>query len=104
MTDQLAALKDSATGAPSLRARVFRAGSWSLIGHFLNLTMRLAGTLVLTRLFAPQLFGVLAVASAVQVAIGLLTDIGLRQALIRSPNGHDRRFLDTAWTVQILRG
>jgi O-antigen/teichoic acid export membrane protein len=88
----------------SLRARVFRAGSWSLFGHFLTLVLRLGGTLILTRLFTPQLFGILAVSAAVQVAVGLLTDIGLRPAIIQSRNGHDRAFLDTAWTLQIVRG
>ena len=36
--------------------------------------------------------------------IALTGDIGLRQAVIRSHNIQDPRFLNTAWTVQILRG
>jgi O-antigen/teichoic acid export membrane protein len=34
----------------------------------------------------------------------LTGDIGLRQAVVRSKNIHDPLFLNTAWTVQILRG
>jgi O-antigen/teichoic acid export membrane protein len=61
-------------------------------------------TIVLTRIFAPDVFGVLAVLITIAVVITLLTDVGLRQAVIRSPNGADQDFLNTAWTLQILRG
>jgi hypothetical protein len=85
----------------SLRSRVFRAGSWALLGHFLSLALRLAGSLILTRIFAPGVFGILAVVFAVQVLISLLTDIGIRQAVIQSRNGGDPSVLNTAWTLQI---
>jgi O-antigen/teichoic acid export membrane protein len=44
------------------------------------------------------------IATTVTVVIGLLSDIGLRQNIIQSPRGNDPSFLNTAWTVQILRG
>jgi O-antigen/teichoic acid export membrane protein len=46
----------------------------------------------------------MAVATVVQVVIGLVGDIGLRQAIIQSKNGGNQTFLNTAWTVQVLRG
>jgi O-antigen/teichoic acid export membrane protein len=36
--------------------------------------------------------------------MALLTDIGLRQAVIQSPSGDDPIFLHTAFTLQIMRG
>jgi O-antigen/teichoic acid export membrane protein len=50
------------------------------------------------------MFGVMAIATMVAVILGMLSDIGLRQNIVRSPRGDDPAFLDTAWTVQVLRG
>ncbi len=88
----------------SFRSRVVGAGSWTLLGHSLALVVRLIGTLVLSRIFYPEVFGILAVIAAVQIIITLLTDIGLRQAVVQSRNGSNRVFLNTAWTVQAIRG
>ena len=51
--------------------------------------LRMVGSLILTRIFAPETFGILAIIGAVTSVIGMLTDIGLRQAIIQSPNGGD---------------
>ncbi|MHB8885741.1 MAG: oligosaccharide flippase family protein [Methylovirgula sp.] len=100
-TDTFKPLSD---GVPSLKLRVFRAGSWVLFGHIAAQIIRLASNLVMTRLLAPNVFGIMAVASVVHVVISLLADIGLRQAVIQSPNGANRAFLNTAWTLQVLQG
>ncbi|QAU38489.1 hypothetical protein XH86_13010 [Bradyrhizobium guangdongense] len=89
---------------PSFKARVLGAGSWTLLGHFLSLVLRFVGTLVLSRLFYPEIFGLLSIIAAVQMIITLLTDIGLRQAVVQSKYGDESSFLNTAWTVQVLRG
>ncbi len=88
----------------SFKSRVVGAASWTLFGHFLALVLRLIGTLALSRIFYPEVFGILAVISAVQIIITLLTDIGLRQAVVQSRNGANQEFLNTAWTIQVLRG
>jgi O-antigen/teichoic acid export membrane protein len=69
-----------------------------------SLALRLAGTIVLSRLLSPEVFGILVVVTAVQVVITLLTDIGLRPALVQSPSGDKEEFQDTAWTLQVMRG
>jgi O-antigen/teichoic acid export membrane protein len=88
----------------SLRVRAFRAGAWLVIAHGGGQLVRLAGNLIMTRLLAPELFGIIAVASAIQIITALLSDIGLSQAVIQSPRGDDKHFLNTAWTLQFLRG
>ena len=88
----------------SLRQRAFHAGGWTLIGHFASLMLRMVGSLILTRIFTPETFGILAIVGAVTSVIGMLTDIGLRQAIIQSSRGSDPRFLNTAWTLQVGRG
>jgi O-antigen/teichoic acid export membrane protein len=89
---------------PSLKARVFRAGSWTLFGYGAALVLRLFGNLVMARLLAPEAFGIMAMATTINVLVGLFSDVGLRQAIIQSKNGQNEEFLNTAWTVQILRG
>jgi O-antigen/teichoic acid export membrane protein len=88
----------------SLKARVIRAGTWTLAGYGTALVLRLLGNLVISRLLAPEVFGIMAVCNAIHIIIVLVGDIGLQPAVIRSPRGHDPTFLNTAWTVQILRG
>ena len=89
---------------PQLKHRVFRAGSWTLVGHFLSLSLRFVSSLILTRIFSPDTFGLLAIITAISTVVGLLTDIGLRPAIVQSRNGATPIFLNTAWSVHILRG
>lgn len=88
----------------SLRARVLRAVGWSMAAHVSGYGLRFVASLAMTRLLAPEMFGVMAVATVVQVVTAMLCDVGLRQAVIQSPRGDNRDFLDTAWTMQIIRG
>lgn len=88
----------------SLRARVLQAGSLNLAAHFFGQVLRLVSNLVMARLLVPEVFGVMALATVVQVIISMLSDIGLRQAVIHSPRGDTPQMLNTAWTLQIVRG
>src|SRR4051812_43585507 len=88
----------------TLKSRTIRAGSVTVIGHFGSLVLRLLSSLILTRLLSPDLFGVLAVVTAIQVVLALLTDVGIRQAVIQSAAAERTTFRDTAWTLQIIRG
>ena len=89
---------------PTLRQRVFRAGGWSFAGYGLSQAIRLGGNLLMTRLLAPEMFGVIAIATMVTVILGMLSDLGLQQNIVQSRRGDDPIFLDTAWVVQIVRG
>ncbi|ALI03453.1 hypothetical protein AO353_21185 [Pseudomonas fluorescens] len=64
----------------------------------------MGGNLVMARLLMPEMFGMMVIATTVSVVLHLLSDVGLRQNIIQSPRGDDPVFLNTAWTVQILRG
>jgi O-antigen/teichoic acid export membrane protein len=97
-------LPDTVVPAPrGLRQRAFSAGRWSLFGMAASQGIRLATTLVMTRLLVPSMFGVMAIVVMVYVIAGLLTDLGIRQNIVQR-HGSEPAFLDTAWTVQILRG
>ncbi|GLR36095.1 lipopolysaccharide biosynthesis protein [Pseudomonas plecoglossicida] len=80
------------------------AGAWNLVSLLASQGMRLGGNLIMARLLLPEMFGVMVIATTVSVLLHLLSDVGLRQNIIQSPRGDDPLFLNTAWTVQILRG
>ncbi|MBI5263396.1 MAG: oligosaccharide flippase family protein [Bradyrhizobium sp.] len=65
---------------------------------------RFALNLMLTRLLAPDLFGLMAIANVAMIGIAMISDVGLGPNIIRSPRGRNSDFLNTAWTIQVLRG
>jgi O-antigen/teichoic acid export membrane protein len=90
--------------ADSLKARATRAAMFVLGERFSQQLLRLASNLVLTRLLAPDMFGVMAVANTLVVGAQMLTDAGLQAKLIQSEYADDERFINTVWTISILRG
>ncbi|CAM4062032.1 Polysaccharide biosynthesis protein [Pseudomonas reidholzensis] len=88
----------------SLRSRAIWAGAWNIVSLLASQAMRLGGNLIMARLLMPEMFGVMIIATTVSVLLHLLSDVGLRQNIIQSQRGDDPLFLNTAWTVQIVRG
>lgn len=88
----------------SLKLRVFNAGSWTLFGYVLTYAIRLGSSLVLTRLLVPEMFGVMAIAMMVITGLVMFSDLGLTQNIVQSERGGDPDYLNTAWTIQIVRG
>ena len=88
----------------SLRRRALSASAWNLGALVTSQAIRLGGNLVMARLLMPEMFGIMVIATTVAMVLALLSDIGLRQNIIQSKRGEDPIFLNTAWTVQILRG
>ena len=88
----------------SLASRFLRASGWILGEHGLGQILRFIGNLVLTRLLAPEMFGVMAVAHVVISGMTMFSDVGLDLNIIRSKRGNESRFLNTVWTIQVIRG
>jgi O-antigen/teichoic acid export membrane protein len=66
--------------------------------------IRLGSNLILTRMLFPEAFGLAALVSIVLQGLELLSDVGLAQAVIQNRRGDDTTFLNTAWSLQIIRG
>ena len=88
----------------SLRARVIRGSAWSIIYAGLNQALRLGSNLVLTRLLAPEIYGLMALVSAVSQGLRMFSDIGIGPSIVQSGRGDEPAFVNTAWTLQVLRG
>jgi len=94
----------SAQLRPELVQRVVRAGGWTMLGYGTNQLLRLAGNLVLTRLLFPEAFGLMAIVQAVMVGVAMLSDVGIEQSIIHSKRGNEPAFVNTAWTIKVVRG
>lgn len=66
--------------------------------------LRLASNLLLTRFLLPEAFGLMAVISTLLMMLNLLSDIGSGTVIVQSRRGADYDFLNTAWTLQVIRG
>jgi O-antigen/teichoic acid export membrane protein len=92
------------TNPSSLRHRVLKAGLWSTAGFGLSLFIRFGTNLLMSRLLVPDMFGVMAIATTIMIGLSMFSDVGLRQSVVQSPRGDEPSFLNTAWTIQVLRG
>jgi O-antigen/teichoic acid export membrane protein len=84
--------------------RVILAGAWVIASHTGSQILRLVSNLVMTRLLIPDLFGLMALANTILVGLMLFSDLGLDQCIVQSRRGDKTGYLNTVWTVQILRG
>jgi O-antigen/teichoic acid export membrane protein len=87
-----------------LKRRVINAGAWTFAGYGLSLVIRLGSNLLLTRLLAPEMFGVMSIAMITVIGLTMFSDLGLTQSVVRSQRGDQPLFVNTVWAVQILRG
>lgn len=88
----------------SLRSRVMRSSALTMAGFGFSQGLRLVSNLLLTRLLFPEAFGLMALIMVFMVGLAMFSDVGIGPAIARSTRGDDPLFLDTIWTVQILRG
>ena len=98
------ALPTSPAVREGLKQRLFRAARWTLAGYASTQVLRLASNLILARLLAPEMFGVMAVGHVVIMGLRMFSDVGLGAGTIQSRRGDDPIYLNVVWIVQIARG
>jgi O-antigen/teichoic acid export membrane protein len=90
-------------GRGSLTSRVLTSSLWMLGGNLGMKALRLGVNLILVRLLVPEDFGLMALIFTLHAGFDMLTDIGIKPAVVRSEAGDDPRFLRTAWTLQAVK-
>jgi O-antigen/teichoic acid export membrane protein len=88
----------------NLKKKILNASAWTLGSYGVENILRLASSLILSRLLFPEAFGLVSASSSIIVAIGLFSDLGIRAVIIQSPRGDRDDFLRSAWVFQLLRG
>jgi O-antigen/teichoic acid export membrane protein len=93
-----------ADSTSSFTARAVHGTVWIVLAYTAGQAVRLVSNILLSRLLVPQYFGLMALLSTILMGMSLFSDFGLAPSVIRSKNGDDPAFLNTVWTVQVLRG
>lgn len=75
-----------------------------MMGYGGSQAIRLASNLILTRLLFPEIFGLMALVQVILQGLKMMSDIGISTSVIRDQRGDEADFLNTAWTLQIIRG
>jgi lipopolysaccharide exporter len=87
----------------SLKFDVVRGSVWLGIGSGAVQVFRLLHNMILTRVLAPEIFGVMSIVLAVNAVILAFTEIGIKHAIIQNLRGDKATFLNVAWWISLLR-
>jgi lipopolysaccharide exporter len=87
----------------SLKAKVFRGGIWLGTGAFTQQLVKFGRNLLLTRLLAPEAFGLMALAMSASTILHSMTDIGVKEAIIQHPRGSEHNYAVAAWWLAFGR-
>lgn len=78
-------------------------GSQLLIAsHVTQMALRVGSSLIVTRLLAPEAYGVIGIITSISFILNMVSDMGLRAYVIRHENGGDEA-MQTVWTVRLIR-
>lgn len=88
----------------SLKKRIFRGTLWTLGGHMVSQGLRFGSNLILTRLLYPEAFGLMALVYTFISGLEMFSDTGVNASIVQNKRGDDPAFLNTGWTVQVIRG
>jgi O-antigen/teichoic acid export membrane protein len=102
--ESISYIRESEAKKPSLKQRAIQGSLWTLLGYGSNQVLRLAGNLVLTRLLFPEAFGLMALVQTFLTGLQMFSDLGIFPSIVHSKRGDDPAFLNTAWTLQVVRG
>jgi O-antigen/teichoic acid export membrane protein len=94
----------SLMGGAGIGARLIRSSGWISLSFGVSQVFRLASNLILTRLLFPEAFGLMALITVFLVGLIMLSDIGVSPSIQQSARGDDPDFVNTAWTIQVIRG
>jgi O-antigen/teichoic acid export membrane protein len=88
----------------SARALFFRGSAWALFDFGSSQLLRLASNIALWRLLSAQAFGLMTLVTAVMVGLAMFSDVGIGPSIVQHERGEDPDYLNTAWTIQVMRG
>jgi O-antigen/teichoic acid export membrane protein len=90
--------------ARSLKSRAVRGSAWTLLAFGAGQAIRIVSGPLLAYLLTPEDFGTIALVTVFVTAVYAFADVGIEQAVIQNPRGDEAVFLNTAWTLHVIRG
>ncbi|MBB97896.1 MAG: polysaccharide biosynthesis protein [Rhodobacteraceae bacterium] len=92
------------TSNTGLRRKAWRSSALTVLQSQGENLFRLVSNLVLTRLLVPEAFGLMAIVQVFIAGLIMFSDLGIRGSIVQNRRGDEPDFLNTAWTMQIIRG
>jgi O-antigen/teichoic acid export membrane protein len=94
----------AARGEVSLRTKAIRGSAWTFVALGAEKGIKFASSVALRWFLVPEVFGIMSLVNNVQRGLAMFSDFGIQPAVVQSPRGDERRLLDTAWSLQVVRG
>lgn len=88
----------------SLKKLALKGSYWTFGGFAVAQCIRLVSNIIMAKLLFPEAFGLMALIMVFMQGISLFSDIGITPSIIQNKRGNDLAFLNTAWTIQVIRG
>jgi lipopolysaccharide exporter len=95
--------KDVSYSSESLYSRTIKGGLWVFSLRIADRIFQLLRTIILARILSPNDFGLFGIALLVLSILQNFTESGFQHALIQK-RGETKSYLDTAWTIGLIRG
>jgi len=92
------------SGKRSMKDALARGSLWSAVGYAGSQAIRLGGHLILWRLLYPKAFGIMAIVNVFMQGLQMFSDVGIGPSIIQHKRGEEPSYLNTAWTIQAIRG
>ena len=86
----------------AFRAQISKSSKLLTLRFASNIGLRLISTVVLSRLLAPDVYGIFAVVLVYMYVLEMLSDLGLRTLILTREGEVSKEFLRTCWTISIL--
>jgi len=86
------------------RSRAIKGSFWTLFGYGSAQVIRLGSNLILAHLLFPAAFGVMALVTVFMTGLQMFSEVGIGPSIIQNRRGDEPDFLNTAWTIQVMRG
>lgn len=87
-----------------IKARAARSSGWAMAEIVGKKLLRFASSMILTRLLFPEAFGLMAVVQVFITGLEMFSDVGTRTSIVQNKRGDEPDFLNTVWTIQVVRG
>jgi PST family polysaccharide transporter len=71
--------------------------------NLIEQTTRFLRNIILTRILAPEVFGLMAITLAISSFLDSFTEVGVKQSIIQNTKGKEIIFLNGAWWVSTIR-
>ncbi|MDH3728047.1 MAG: oligosaccharide flippase family protein [Myxococcales bacterium] len=86
-----------------LKRKAAAGAVWTVLGMGGGSIVRLLSSLILTRLLLEEHFGLIALVNTFITGLHLLSDVGVGQAIVQNKRD-DPDFVNTVWTINVMRG